>query len=115
MEARAHQSNIGVPVTKVRQIIDLIRNKPVGEALNILRFSSRPVSKVIEKTLRSAIANALNREVENPVDADELFVKTVFADKARDLKRIRPRARGSADRIVKGHSHLTMIVSDELD
>ena len=102
-------------MTKVRLIIDLIRNKPVGEALNILRFSSRPVSKVIEKTLCSAIANALNRDVENPVDADELIVKTVFADKARDLKRIKPRARGSADRIVKGHSHLTMIVSDELD
>ena len=61
MEARAYQSNIGVPATKVRQIIDLIRNKPVEEALNILRFSPKPVSKVIEKTLRSAIANALNR------------------------------------------------------
>ena len=114
MEARAYQSNIGVPATKVRQVIDLIRNKPVEEALNILRFSTKPISKIIENVLRSAIANALSKDEENPVDADELFVVKVYADQARSLKRLRPRARGSADRIVKGHSHLTMIVGNQL-
>jgi len=114
MEARAVQRQIGVPATKVRQMINELRGRPVSEALNILRFSPRPVAKVVEKTLRSAVANCLNRESATPVDADELVVKTIFADEGRDLKRIRPRARGSADRIKKRHSHLTVVVSDEI-
>ena len=95
MEARAVLKQIGVPATKVRQLIDLIRGKSVEEALTILRFSPRPVAKQVEKTLRSAIANGINQDEENPVDAEDLYVSSVFADEARDLKRIRPRARGS--------------------
>jgi large subunit ribosomal protein L22 len=112
METRAVTKNIGVPATKVRQIIDLIRGKPVAEAMTILSFSSRHVAKVIEKTLRSAVANATNRDAENPVDPDGLVVRRIFADEGRDLKRIRPRARGSADRIKKRQSHLTVVVGD---
>lgn len=113
MRARAVARQVGVPATKVRQVIDLIRNRPVEEALSILRFSNRGVAKTVEKTLRSAISNAVNQDEENPVDADDLFVGAIFADEARDLKRIRPRARGSAHRIRKRHSHLTVIVTDE--
>ncbi|MBT4504080.1 MAG: 50S ribosomal protein L22 [Gemmatimonadetes bacterium] len=113
MEARAVLKQIGMPATKVRQIVDLVRGKPVEEALSLLRFSPRPVAKLVEKTLRSAIANCLNKDTENPVDAEELFVKEIFADEGRDLKRIRPRARGSADRIKKRHSHLTVVVGDQ--
>ncbi len=114
METRAVARHIGVPATKVRQVIDLIRGKPVGEALSILRFSTRHVARVVEKTLRSAIANAVNQGgPENPVDPEELVVARVFADEGRDLKRIRPRARGSADRIKKRQSHLTVVVSDQ--
>jgi len=115
MEAKAVLKQIGVPATKVRQVIDLIRGKPVEEALHILRFSPKPVAKLVDKTLRSAIANGLNQDTDNPVDAEELFVKTIFADEGRDLKRIRPRARGAADRIKKRHSHLTVVVSDQID
>ena len=115
MEAIAIAKQIGVPATKERQLVDLIRGKPVEEALNMLRFSPRHVSKIVEKTLRSAIANAVNRDEENPIDAEDLYVKTVFADGGQDLKRITPRARGSADRICKRHSHLTVVVSDRLD
>ena len=113
MEARAVQRHIGIPATKVRQVIDLIRGKSVEEALTILRFTPRPVAKLVEKTLRSAIANGVNQDEENPVDAEDLIVFGVFADEGRDLKRIRPRARGSADRIKKRHCHLTVVVSDE--
>lgn len=113
MEAQAVLKQIGVPATKVRQLIDLIRGKPVAEALTILRFSPRPVAKLVEKTLRSAISNGINQDEENPVDADDLYVTRVFADEGRDLKRIRPRARGSADRIRKRHCNLTVVVSDE--
>ena len=112
METRALTRNIGVPATKVRQIIDLIRGKPVGEAMIILSFSSRHVAKIIEKTLHSAIANATNKDVENPVDPEGLVVRRIYADEGRDLKRIRPRARGSADRIKKRQSHLTVVVGD---
>ena len=113
MEARAVMKQIGVPATKVRQIIDHVRGKPVEEALSLLRFSPRPVAKTVEKTLRSAISNCQNMDTDNPVDAEELVVKEIYADEARDLKRVRPRARGSADRIRKRHSHLTVVVSDE--
>lgn len=113
MEARAILKQIGVPATKVRQIIDAVRGKPVEEALSLLRFSPRPVAKEVEKTLRSAIANCQNVDTENPVDAEELVIKEIYADEGRDLKRVRPRARGSADRIRKRHSHLTVVVSDE--
>jgi large subunit ribosomal protein L22 len=112
MESRAITRNIGVPATKVRQIIDLIRGKPVEEAMTILSFCSRHVGKIVEKTLRSAIANATNKDAENPVDPEGLVVKRVFADEGRDLKRIMPRARGSADRIKKRQSHLTVVVGD---
>jgi large subunit ribosomal protein L22 len=115
MEARAVLRQLGVPATKVRQLVELVRGKPVEEALTILRFSSRPVARAVEKTLRSAIANGLNQDEENAVDADELYVKAIFADEGRDLPRIRPRARGAADRIRKRHCHLTVIVGDLRD
>ncbi len=115
MEARAIQKQIGVPATKVRQIIDQIRGKPVEEALTILQFSPRPVARVVEKTLRSAIANAVNRDEESTVDAEDLIVSRIFADEGRDLKRMRPRARGASDRIKKRHSHLTVFVDDGSD
>ena len=96
----------------MRQVIDLIRGKPVEDALTILQFTNRVVAKTVEKTLRSAIANAVAQDEENPVDAADLFVGSVFADEGRDLKRIKPRARGATDRIRKRHSHITVVVTD---
>ena len=115
MEAKAILKQVGIPATKMRQLIDLVRGKSVEEALTILRFSPRPVSRDVEKTLRSAIANSTNMDEENPVDAEDLYVKAIYADEGRDLKRIRQRARGSADRIVKRHCHLTVVVSDQVN
>ena len=102
----------------MRQVIDLIRGKPVEEALAILQFSPRLAARVAEKTLRSAIANATVRDEEEEADAppavdvEELFVHRVYADQGRTLKRLRPRARGAANRILKRQSHLTIVVSD---
>ena len=112
MEAKAILRHIGVPATKVRLVIDQIRGKPVEEALAILRFSPRPVARLVEKTLRSAVANALVADEDNPVDADDLVVSRIFADEGRMLKRLRPRARGAAFRIRKRQSHVTVFVSD---
>lgn len=118
MEARAIQRHIGIPATKVRQVIDLIRGKPVEEALAILQYSPRRAAEIIEKTLRSAIANATRQDddeegaVAPSVDVEDLFVSRIQADEGRTLKRLRPRARGTANRINKRQSHVTIIVSD---
>ena len=103
----------------MRQVIDLIRGRPVEEALVILQYSPRLAARVAEKTLRSAIANATVRDEEEeeadaapPVDVEELFIHRVYADEGRTLKRLRPRARGAANRILKRQSHLTIVVSD---
>jgi large subunit ribosomal protein L22 len=116
MEARAVQRHIGIPATKVRQVIDLIRGKPVEEALAILQYSPRRSAQIVEKTLRSAIANATRQDDDEdptpPVDVEDLVVARISADEGRTLKRLRPRARGSADRIFKRQSHVTIVVSD---
>lgn len=93
-------------------MVDQLRGKPVEEALHLLRFSRRPVAKAVEKVLRSAIANCQNSGA-GSVDVEALVVTQIFADEGRDLKRIRPRARGSADRIVRRHSHVTVVVGDQ--
>src|ERR1019366_2461006 len=93
---------------KARQVLDLIRNLPVGEAEDILRFSERDVAIGIGKLLRSAGANAENNDQQDPED---LFVSACFADEGTTIKRWRPRARGRATRIRKRTCHITIIVS----
>jgi large subunit ribosomal protein L22 len=120
MEARAIQRHIGIPATKVRLVIDLIRGKSVEEALAILQYLPQRAAGIVEKTLRSAVANATRQEDDEevsgpPVDVEDLFVRRIHADQGRTLKRLRPRARGSTDRILKRQSHVTIIVSDGRD
>jgi large subunit ribosomal protein L22 len=93
---------------KIRETLDLIRNKPVGEAEEILRFSERDAAITVSKLLHSAIANAENNDAQ---DHEELYVSACFADEATTIKRWRPRARGRATRIRKRTSHITIIVS----
>jgi large subunit ribosomal protein L22 len=93
---------------KVREVLDLIRDRPVHEAEDILRFSERDAALVVGKVLHSAVANAENN---NELDPDELYVSACFADEGTTIKRWRPRARGRATRIRKRTSHITVIVS----
>ena len=93
---------------KVREVLDLIRGKPVHEAEDILRFSDRDAAIVVGKVLHSAIANAENND---ELDSEELYVSACFADEGTTIKRWRPRARGRATRIRKRTSHITVIVS----
>ncbi len=97
-----------VAPNKVREVLDLIRNRPVQEAEAILRFSERDAATVVGKVLHSAIANAENNEDQ---EAEELYVSACFADEGTTVKRWRPRARGRATRIRKRTSHITVIVS----
>ena len=94
---------------KARLVADQIRGKKVEDALDILAFSPRKGAHLIKKVLESAIANAEHNE---GADVDELRVNTIFVDEGLTLKRIKPRAKGRADRIFKRTCHITVKVAD---
>ena len=94
---------------KARFVADLVRGKKVDEAVNILKFSTNRAARIMKKVLDSAIANAENNQ---GADVDELKITTITVDEGPRMKRIRPRAKGRADRIVKRTSHITITVGD---
>jgi len=98
-----------ISAQKARLVADQIRGKQVEDALQLLTFSTRKGAAIIRKLLNSAIANAEHNE---NADVDELKVATICVDEARTLKRIRPRAKGRADRIFKRSCHITIEVAD---
>lgn len=110
MEVRAFTNNIRISPRKVRIVVDLIRGKAVGEALAILRNTPKRASKVVEKTLLSAMANAENNF---DMNVDNLYVSTIYVDAGPTLKRIHPRSRGQAFSIFKRTSKLTVKVSEK--
>ncbi|REJ84358.1 MAG: 50S ribosomal protein L22 [Acidobacteria bacterium] len=91
---------------KVRLVADMIRGKDVQEAANLLQVTKKHAARPMEKLLRSAIANAENRD--EMVDVDALYVKEIYVDPGPTIKRIRPRAQGRAYRILKRQSHITI-------
>lgn len=109
MEVAAKLKGARISAQKARLVADQIRGKSVGEALNMLAFSPKKGADLVKKVLESAIANAEHNE---GADVDELFVSTIFVDEAMTMKRIKPRAKGRADRILKRNSHITVKVSD---
>ena len=110
METRAVAKYIRITPRKVRIVLDLIRGKNVAEAFAILKFTPKAGAGVVEKVLRSAVANAENNF---DMDADKLFVKTAYADQGPTLKRIHPRSRGQAFKILKRTSHVTIVVDEK--
>ncbi len=108
MEVKAVSKYIRVSPRKARVVVDLIRGKGVESAREILAFSERAIAETVLKTLNSAVANA---EHNNHLRTDNLVVKTAFVDEGPTLKRIRPRAKGSASSINKRTSHITIIVA----
>lgn len=104
---RAVHRGAGMSAYKAREVLDLIRNKPVGEARTILQFCERAAATDIMKVLDSAVANAGNN---NDIPPEELFVAACYADEGPTMKRWRPRARGRATRIRKRTCHITVIV-----
>jgi large subunit ribosomal protein L22 len=95
---------------KCRLIADMVRGKPVGEALQTLSFTPKKAARIVKKVLESAIANA---EHNHGADIDELKVATVMVDEAPTYKRYQARARGRGARILKRNSHITVCVADE--
>jgi large subunit ribosomal protein L22 len=113
MEAQATARYLGTGHRKVKAVLDLIRGKQVEEALGALRFIPRAASSMVEKALRSALANASNREA--GLNLDKVRVLRCFANQGplqRNAKRFIPRAMGRASAIHKRTCHLTIVVGD---
>ncbi len=108
MEAKAVLRFVRVAPRKARLVIDLIRGKNAAEALTILKFTPRHAAKVIEKVLKSAVANAAQKEMG---DVDDLWVSRALVDGGPVMKRMEPRAMGRANIIRKRTSHITLILS----
>lgn len=109
MEVLAKHRFAAISPQKARLVADQVRNLPVEKALEVLSYSSKKAASLVKKVLESAIANAEHNE---GADIDELRVGKIFVDEAPTMKRIKPRAKGRADRILKRTSHITVVVSD---
>jgi large subunit ribosomal protein L22 len=112
MEASATLKYLKASPQKVRLVADLVRGKKVEEALQILRFTKKSSAKDLEKLLRSAVANAENKETN--VDVDDLVVSKIYVNEGPREKRVQPAPMGRAYRIQKRKAHITVHVSDEV-
>ena len=109
-EAIATLKNARISARKVKIVADLIRGKDAKEALAIVKFTPKASSEVLEKLLKSAIANAENNHF---MKSDDLYVAEIYANQGPTLKRIRPAAKGSAVRIRKRTSHITIVLREK--
>lgn len=109
MEVAAKLKGAQISAQKVRLVADQVRGLRVEEALGVLEFSTKKAAHIVKKLLDSAIANAENNE---GADVDELKVSSIFVDEGMTMKRLRPRAKGRADRILKRSCHITIKVAD---
>ena len=110
MEVKATAKYIRIAPRKIRIVMNLIRGKSIREAFAILKFTPKVGSEVIEKVLRSAVANA---EHNNDMDVEKMFVSSCSVDQGPTLKRIHPHSRGQAFKILKRSSHVTVAVSEK--
>ncbi len=110
MEARATLNHARISSRKIKIVADLIRGKDVQEALAIVKFTPKAASEVIEKLLKSAMANAENN---HGMNVQNLYVAEIYANQGPTLKRIRPAAKGSAVRIRKRTSHITIVLREK--
>ncbi len=113
MEAVARARFVRVPPRKARQVADMIRGKTVNQALSILFTVPKNASRILEKTLDSAVANAIQKAEGTKLDVDELQVSKITVDEGPTIMRWKPRARGRATRIRHRTSHITVTVASE--
>ena len=109
MEARAYLKHLRISPSKVRIVADLVRGKPVKDALAILKYTPKRASYWLEKVISSAAANAENNM---EMDRDSLVVSEIYVDQGPTLKRFHPRQRGQAFPILKKTSHITVVVRE---
>lgn len=108
MEATAKATFVRIAPRKVQIILDLIRNQPVDKAMGILKNTPKAATEVLEKVLKSAMANAEQKDM----DTSNLYVAECYVNQGPTLKRIRPRAHGCAYGIKKKTSHITIVLKE---
>lgn len=111
-EGKAIVKYIRISSSKVKIVLDLIRNKSLDEAYGIVKNTPKAASEVLYKLLKSAEANAVNKEDGTGLDKEKLYVAEVYTSQGPTLKRFRPRAQGRATRIRKRTSHITMVLKE---
>lgn len=110
MEAKAIAKTVRIAPRKARLVADLVRGKSVSDAMITLAYTNKAASPLIEKVLKSAVANAVNNHTMNE---ETLYVKEIMINEGPTLKRFRPRAKGSASPILKRTSHISIVVSEK--
>jgi large subunit ribosomal protein L22 len=110
MEVRAVTKYVRISSQKVRMIVGAVKGKPVEESLEILKFMPQKAASIVEKTIRSAVANA---DQYPDIDLDSMVVRNITADQGPTLKRFKARARGRGTRILKRTAHITVILADD--
>ena len=113
MEARAVAKYIRMSPRKARKVVDLIRGKSVNEAITTLHFITQRASTPVEKILRSAAANAVNKEEGAKLNPDDLVIKSICVDQGPSMKRYNPGPMGRASLIRKRSCHITVVVTDQ--
>ena len=109
LEFRAVAKYVRISPQKVHKIVDAVKGKPVETGMNILKFMPQKSAHLVEKVVRSAVANA---EQNSNIDIDDLVIRNVIADQGPTLKRFRARARGRGTRILKRTAHITVILAE---
>ena len=110
MEVRAVLRYVRISPQKVRMLISAVKGRPVEEGLDILKFMPQKAAYLIEKVVRSAVANA---DQSPDIDVDALVIRNIIADQGPVLKRFRARARGRGTRILKRTAHITVVLAEE--
>lgn len=113
MEAVAQLKYVRISARKVKIVADLIRGKNVDEALSILKYTPKAASPLLEKLLKSAIANATDPAGNKNMSREALYIEKIYANQGPTLKRIRPAPKGSAHRIRKRSSHVTIVLKEQ--
>ncbi|AOY75099.1 50S ribosomal protein L22 [Clostridium formicaceticum] len=110
MEAKAIARFVRIAPRKAQQVVDLVRGKKVDEALAILKYTPKAAAPIVEKVVKSALANAENNY---SMDRDSLYVAEIYADQGPTMKRFRPRAMGRATTIRKRTSHIGVVLKEK--
>jgi len=114
MEAKALARFIRMSPRKVRQVVDLVRGKPVEEAINLLHFTSKRSSEPVEKLVRSAVANAMNMEEAAKLQPEDFYIKEIKVDDGPTMRRYNPGPMGRAGIIRKRFCHISVVVANKV-
>jgi large subunit ribosomal protein L22 len=113
METKAIARWVRMSPYKVRRVANLVRGKVVEDALNILHFNSNAAAEPLEKVVRSAVANLMNKDETAKISADDLYIKLLTVDGGFTLKRFRAASMGRASRIRRRTSHITVVIAEK--